>query len=162
MSCVSPLSFHIEILLYQHGRSALDTSRTLFLLASTQGVSCRPAMLMWKEYCLEHGKGSELLDDQQWASRGDAKKNIFFLMLNAGHPGGLCRTRHPWQCKDKFQQVLMNKFLWVIIGVPFQGQLVWPHLIYTLFNNPSLWSQQCHLHIYINIVWTVVQRPGCR
>ena len=36
--CVSPLSFHIEILLYQHGRSALDTSRTLFLLASTHGV----------------------------------------------------------------------------------------------------------------------------
>ena len=42
--CVSPLSFHIEILLYQHGRSALDTSRTLFLLASTQGVSCRLVM----------------------------------------------------------------------------------------------------------------------
>jgi hypothetical protein len=39
--CVSPLSFHIEILLYQHGRSALDTSRTLFLLASTQCVSCQ-------------------------------------------------------------------------------------------------------------------------
>ena len=38
--CVSPLSFHIEILLYQHGQSALDTSRTLFLLASTQGASC--------------------------------------------------------------------------------------------------------------------------
>ena len=36
--CVSPLSFHIEILLCQHGRSALDTSRTLFLLASTHGV----------------------------------------------------------------------------------------------------------------------------
>ena len=44
MLCVSPLSFHIEILLYQHGRSALDTSRTLFLLASTQGVSCRLVM----------------------------------------------------------------------------------------------------------------------
>ena len=42
--CVSPLSFHIEILLYQHGRSALDTSRTLFLLAWTQGVSCRLVM----------------------------------------------------------------------------------------------------------------------
>ena len=42
--CVSPLSFHIEILLYQHGRSALDTSRTLFLLASTQGASCRLVM----------------------------------------------------------------------------------------------------------------------
>ena len=42
--CVSPLSFHIEILLYQHGRSALDTSRTLFLLASTQCVSCRVVM----------------------------------------------------------------------------------------------------------------------
>ena len=42
--CVSPLSFHIEILLYQHGQSALDTSRTLFLLASTQGVSCRLVM----------------------------------------------------------------------------------------------------------------------
>jgi hypothetical protein len=41
---VSPLSCHIEILLYQHGRSALDTSRTLFLLASTQGVSCRLVM----------------------------------------------------------------------------------------------------------------------
>jgi hypothetical protein len=37
--CVSPLSFHIEILLYQYGKSALDTSRTLFLLASTQGAS---------------------------------------------------------------------------------------------------------------------------
>jgi hypothetical protein len=44
MLCVSPLSFHIKILLYQHGRSALDTSRTLFLLASTQGVSCRLVM----------------------------------------------------------------------------------------------------------------------
>ena len=44
MLCVSPLSFHIEILLYQHGRSALDTSRTLFLLASTQGASCRLVM----------------------------------------------------------------------------------------------------------------------
>ena len=44
--CVSLLSFHIEILLhvYQHGRSALDTSRTLFLLASTQGFSCRLVM----------------------------------------------------------------------------------------------------------------------
>ena len=42
--CVSPLSFHIEILLYQHGRSALDTSRTLFLLTSTQCVSCRLVM----------------------------------------------------------------------------------------------------------------------
>jgi hypothetical protein len=35
--CVSPLSFHMETLLYQHGQYALDTSRTLFLLASTQG-----------------------------------------------------------------------------------------------------------------------------
>jgi hypothetical protein len=42
--CVSPLSFHMEILLYQHGQSALDTSRTLFLLASTQGASCRLVM----------------------------------------------------------------------------------------------------------------------
>ena len=55
--CVSPLSFHIEILLYQHGRSALDTSRTLFLLASTQGASCRlvyvlsPLMYMWVSVC---------------------------------------------------------------------------------------------------------------
>jgi hypothetical protein len=44
MLCVAPLSFHIKILLYQHGRSALDTCRTLFLLASTQGVSCRLVM----------------------------------------------------------------------------------------------------------------------
>ena len=42
--CVSPLSFHMEILLYQHGQSALDTSMTLFLLASTQGASCRLVM----------------------------------------------------------------------------------------------------------------------
>ena len=42
--CVSPISFHMEILLYQHGQSALDTSRTLFLLASTQGASCRLVM----------------------------------------------------------------------------------------------------------------------
>jgi hypothetical protein len=44
MLCVSPLSFHINILLCQHDRSALDTHRTLFLLASTQGVSCRLVM----------------------------------------------------------------------------------------------------------------------
>jgi hypothetical protein len=42
--CVSPLSFHVEILLYQHSQSALDTSRTLFLLVSTQGGSCRLVM----------------------------------------------------------------------------------------------------------------------
>ena len=41
--CVSPLSFHIKFL-YQHGRSVLDTSRTLFLLASTEGASCRLVM----------------------------------------------------------------------------------------------------------------------
>jgi hypothetical protein len=44
--------------------------------------------------CLEHGKGSELLDNQQRASRDDAKKNIFFLMLNAGHP--VCRSPIPF------------------------------------------------------------------
>ena len=42
--CVSHLSFHLKILLYQHDQSALDTSRTLFLLASTQGASCRLVM----------------------------------------------------------------------------------------------------------------------
>jgi hypothetical protein len=39
--CSKQYSFHIKIILYQHGRSAVGTSRTLFLLASTQGVSCR-------------------------------------------------------------------------------------------------------------------------
>jgi len=34
----------MEILLYQHGQSALDTSRTLFLLASTRGASYRLVM----------------------------------------------------------------------------------------------------------------------
>jgi hypothetical protein len=34
----------MEILLYQHGQSALNTSRTLLLLASTQGASCRLVM----------------------------------------------------------------------------------------------------------------------
>jgi hypothetical protein len=43
---------------------------------------------------LEHGKGSELLDNQQRASRDDAKRNIFFLMLNAGHP--VCRSPIPF------------------------------------------------------------------
>ena len=38
---------------------------------------------------MEHGKGSELLDTQQRASRDDAKRNIFFLMLNAGP---VCRS----------------------------------------------------------------------
>jgi hypothetical protein len=41
--CLSPL-LPYRILVYQHGRSALDTSRTLFFLASTQGVSCRLVM----------------------------------------------------------------------------------------------------------------------
>jgi hypothetical protein len=56
---------------------------------------------MWKEYCLEHGKGSELLDNLQRASRDDAKKNIFFLMLNAGHP--VCR------CSIPFNQIVVDK-----------------------------------------------------
>ena len=42
--CLSPFLPHRNSFLYQHGRSALDTSRTLFLLASTQGVSCRLVM----------------------------------------------------------------------------------------------------------------------
>ena len=42
--CSKQYSFHINILLYQQCRSALDTSRTLFLLTSTQGVSCRLVM----------------------------------------------------------------------------------------------------------------------
>ena len=42
--CVSPHSFHMEILLYQHGQSAPDTSRISFLLASTLAASCRLAM----------------------------------------------------------------------------------------------------------------------
>jgi hypothetical protein len=42
---------------------------------------------------LEHGKGSELLDNQQRASRDDANRNILFLMLNAGHP--VCRSPIP-------------------------------------------------------------------
>ena len=42
--CVSPISFHMEILLYQHDQSAIDTSRILFLLASTLGASCGLAM----------------------------------------------------------------------------------------------------------------------
>jgi hypothetical protein len=56
--CVTPLSFHIEILLNQHGQSALDTSRT---------ASCRlvmnhlvyvyvlshppPLIYMWESVC---------------------------------------------------------------------------------------------------------------
>ena len=36
--------FQTIFLPHQHGRSALDTSRTLFRLASTQGVSCRLVM----------------------------------------------------------------------------------------------------------------------
>ena len=42
--CVSPISFHMEILLYQHDQSAIDTSRILFLLALTLGASCGLAM----------------------------------------------------------------------------------------------------------------------
>ena len=53
---------------------------------------------------MEHGKGSELLDDQQRASRDDAKKNIFFLMLNAGHP--VCRSPIP------FNQIIVDKRYW--------------------------------------------------
>ena len=36
--------FQTIFLPHQNGRSALDTSRTLFLLASTQGVSCKLVM----------------------------------------------------------------------------------------------------------------------
>ena len=64
---------------------------------------------MWKErgethnmqYCLEYGKGSELLDNQQRASRDDGKNKIFFLMLNAGHP--VCRSPIP------FNQIVVDK-----------------------------------------------------
>ena len=40
-------------------------------------------------------------DNQQRASRDDAKKNIFFLMLNAGHP--VCRSPIP------FNQIVVDK-----------------------------------------------------
>jgi hypothetical protein len=50
---------------------------------------------------LEHGKGSELLDNQQPASRDDAKRNISFLMLNAGHL--VCRSPIP------FNQIVVDK-----------------------------------------------------
>jgi hypothetical protein len=50
---------------------------------------------------LEHGKGSELLDIKQRTSRDDAKNNIFFLMLNAGHPTG--RSPIP------FNQIVVDK-----------------------------------------------------
>ena len=65
--CVSPLSFHIEILLYQHDQSALDTSRTLFLLASTRGASCRLVMnhLIYV-YVLSHPPPPPLLGALIW------------------------------------------------------------------------------------------------
>jgi hypothetical protein len=47
---------------------------------------------------LEHGKGSELLDNQQQASMDDAK---IFLVLNAGHP--VCRSPIP------FNQIVVDK-----------------------------------------------------
>jgi hypothetical protein len=50
---------------------------------------------------LERGKGSELLDNQQRASRDDAKANNFFLIVNAGHP--VCRSPIP------FNQILVDK-----------------------------------------------------
>ena len=65
---------------------------------------------------MEHGKGSELLDNQQRASRDDAKRNILFLMLNAGHP--VCRspiplyniTKYSWknfhQIRSKSKQIV--------------------------------------------------------
>ena len=42
--CLSPFLPHRNCSISKHGRSALDTSRTLFLLASTQGASCRLLM----------------------------------------------------------------------------------------------------------------------
>jgi hypothetical protein len=45
---------------------------------------------------LEHEKVSELLDSQQ-----QAKRNIFFLMLNAGLP--VCRSPIP------FNQIVVDK-----------------------------------------------------
>jgi hypothetical protein len=50
---------------------------------------------------VEDEKGSELLDNQQRASTDDAKRNIFFLMLNAGHP--VCRSPIP------FNQIVVDK-----------------------------------------------------
>jgi hypothetical protein len=71
---------------------------------------------------LEHGKGSELLDNQQRASMDDAKKNIFFLMLNAGHP--VCRSPIP------FNQIVVDKKYWQrylsIVGANIPSTSTWP------------------------------------
>jgi hypothetical protein len=76
MLCVSPLSFHIEILLYQHGQSALDTSRTLFLLASTQGASCRLVIIhLIYVYVLSHSLKPEI-GWKQW----NRQQNIYFYI----------------------------------------------------------------------------------
>jgi hypothetical protein len=47
-------------------------------------------------------KGSELLDNQQRASRDDAKRNIFFLMLN-------CRSFSLQISNIPFNQIVVDK-----------------------------------------------------
>jgi hypothetical protein len=71
--------FQTIFLPHQHGRSALDTSRTLFLLASTQGASCRLVMnhLIYV-YVLSHSppikNGPQTLEVSK--IRGKNKKNF--------------------------------------------------------------------------------------
>ena len=58
MLCFPPISFHIKILLYQHGRSALDTSRTLFPFSIDSRcllqIGDKPPDILYMTYVLSH------------------------------------------------------------------------------------------------------------
>ena len=105
-----------------------DAKRNKVLLVSSADLPCWYRRIsMWKERGETHKHvilfgASELLDNQQRASRDDAKRNIFFLMLNAGHP--VCRSPIP------FNQIVVDKRYWQkylsIVGSSlFKIHMIW-------------------------------------
>jgi hypothetical protein len=100
--CVSPLSFHMNILLYKHGQSALDTSRTLFLLASTQCASCRLVMnhliyvfVRWCIYLTTYDwiKSFLKITIERRAIYGNLENKINTLSMNIKTKANLSRTQ---------------------------------------------------------------------
>jgi hypothetical protein len=100
--CVSPLSFHMDILLYQHGQSALDTNRTLFLLASTQCASCRLVInhliyvfVRWCIYLMTYDwiKSFLKITIERRAIYGNLENKINTLSMNIKTKANLSRTQ---------------------------------------------------------------------
>jgi hypothetical protein len=139
--------FQSIFLPHQHGRSALDTSRTLFLLASTQGVSCRlvmnhliymymfsltPLIYMWISVC---------------TFMCNMERDQSFWITSSEHQGTMPKRIFSFSCSMQviqFADLLFHlikyllikdtdKDIWVLLG-PHYLRSIWVYICHYIWN----------------------------